>query len=171
MRVIDCRFTANESVRGGAVAVKNSGVASLINCLLDGNQASLHGGGLSIDKAGDVTLINVTIANNDATLGGGIAQFSDTNNALVMRNSIIWGNTANNGPGIYTDFAPGSTAVYYSDVQSGWTGTGSNNINSDPLFENAGAGNFRLSLRLPRRRCLGPQQPDDVLPRRRLRSG
>jgi hypothetical protein len=40
-------------------------------------------------------------------------------------------------------------SVSFSDVQGGWTGPGSGNIEADPVFVDAGASNFRLSADPP----------------------
>jgi hypothetical protein len=52
----------------------------------------------------------------------------------MLRNCILWGNTAPGGPQIYND-GTSSAAITYSDVQGGCPGTG--NIGADPLFTDA----------------------------------
>lgn len=67
----------------------------LINALVSGNKA-VRGGGLYSTYSNPAKLINVTIAGNHATAssgGGGIGAFAHSG-SQVIRNSIIWGNTA-----------------------------------------------------------------------------
>jgi len=52
------------------------------------------------------------------------------NSNTRLTNSILWGNTAPDGPQIYNDDS--SFAITYSDIQGGWPGYG--NIDEDPLF-------------------------------------
>ncbi len=58
-----------------------------------------------------------------------------------MVNTIAWGNA----PDQISDDAGAVTTVNYSDVQGGWCGAGSNNIDADPLFVAPGSGDYRLS--------------------------
>jgi len=88
--------------------------------------------------------MNSTIAGNYAVRYGG-----GTYGAGTITNSILWANTAGtSGSQIYS-----SPTVTYSDIQSGFTGTG--NISGDPLLINVQqatngnpttAGNFHISL-------------------------
>jgi hypothetical protein len=68
----------------------------------------------------------VTIAGNKAGSAGGIYNYS--NASPKIRNSIIWGNSS----GITTE--SGTPEVYYSIVEDGWSGTGSNNLTATPQF-------------------------------------
>lgn len=67
-------------------------------------------------------------------VGGGMV--NDEFSSPTITNCIFWGNTDLIGSGelaqIYT--VSGLPIVNYSDLQGGWTGFGSNNINADPLF-------------------------------------
>lgn len=75
---------------------------------------------------GVLTLTSSTLAGN----GAGVQRrqvYSNGGGTLTVTNSIVWGNNTQ----IQSD---GTTTVNYSDVQSGFTGTG--NLNVDPLFVN-----------------------------------
>lgn len=96
--IINSTFSGNTGKNGGAI--RNDGTLNLTNSTLSGNTASQSGGGLvnTIDpddptSSGRATISNSTITNNTAgsELGGGIANVG----TLVVRNSIIAGNTAN----------------------------------------------------------------------------
>lgn len=66
-------------------------------------------------------------------------------NAPTVTNSIVYANANGQIKDETLPIVPppgGATTVTYSDIQGGWPGAG--NINADPLFTNAGAGNFIL---------------------------
>jgi hypothetical protein len=94
-------------------------------------------------------MTNNTIANNRAVRGGGIN--CNLASSPTMRNTILWGNTAENGgPQVYIDDEGSDPNFYYCDVQGGtgafavnftiYTGTYQNNLDSDPLLVAPSAG-------------------------------
>jgi hypothetical protein len=75
----------------------------------------------------NTSLTNVTFVNNSAGVnGGGMSNFD--NSSTTLTNAIFWGNT----PDQIFNNDSSSTAITYSDIQGGSTGTG--NINADPLL-------------------------------------
>jgi hypothetical protein len=93
-------------------------------------------------------LTHVTIVGNNADDKGGAISNRETSPPLdsggvIVRNSIIWGNSAPTDPEINNDLTNTVAAVTYTDIQGGYTGTG--NLNLDPQFVNAGASNYHLS--------------------------
>ena len=76
--------------------------------------------------------------------------------SLFVRNCVLWGDLAEEE----IDDATGNAVVSYSDVQGGWTGAGSNNIDADPLFQDPANGNFRLTCASP---CRDMGNPDATL--------
>jgi len=78
---------------------------------------------------------------NQATFGSGGA-ILDQSGVAVLRNCILWSNTAGKtGPQIYS--RNNATSVTYSDVEGGWSGTG--NINSTPDFLLTGSHPYDIS--------------------------
>jgi predicted outer membrane repeat protein len=78
-------------------------------------------------RVSNLKISNCTFNNNSAdSSGGGIY---NENSDLIVVNCILWGNTAPTGSQI-----TGPTTINYSDIQGGWSGPGSNNIDEGPLF-------------------------------------
>jgi predicted outer membrane repeat protein len=182
--IINCTFSGNTAGFGGAIAcIKGS--ALFLNCTISGNKALVFGGGLYGDEAAiDLTnclvtgnaaqqaqyigssavynlgstmsITNCTVADNFAPKGMAITSLtwmSPVANYLVIKNSILY----NGGDEIHTNHTE-TTSVFYSDIQGGWTGTGTGNIDAKPLFVSSGAwsaeglwinGNYRLQSGSP----------------------
>jgi len=153
----DCTLTNNTAISGGGTyngtlnrcvlwANKATGVTSgdggggayygmLNNCLLTGNTTARYGGG-----AYHGTLNNCTIVNNTADWGaGGVFGASDYGSATV-NNCIVWGNKDTVGT---PDNYAGSVTFNHSCIEN--RPPSGNNINTNPQFINAGAGNYRLT--------------------------
>jgi hypothetical protein len=124
-RFINCTITGNRAPRGGGIAVKTGGELLLVNCLIKSNthdtqatDPNMAGSGVSIDRTGIAEIVNCTIVANTSDFGGGIAQWNSGSNASEIHSSIVWGNTANDaGPEIWTDGAPGTMTIDYSDIR------------------------------------------------------
>ena len=74
----------------------------------------------------------------------------------IMTNCILWGNST---PKIL-DEEGAETTITFSNVEGGWTGSGGNNIDVDPLFVDAPDGNLRL---LPNSPCIDAGDNGSVL--------
>jgi predicted outer membrane repeat protein len=157
--LVDCSFVANAAHEGGAMEWENGTQgATLVNCLFIDNTATLHGG--AIDSGGDVDIVNCTFVGNTAPAeGGGVgggaiwAEWDQT----TITNCIFWGNIPDQ---IQEDSGGGGgvAIVTYSDVQGEeWTGMG--NVDADPRFVDAEAGDFRLAK--PCSPCVDAGHPDD----------
>ncbi len=133
--VISCSFTDNTAGFGGAVGNEDSN-ATVINCTFVGNVASLLGGGI-YNYQGAPTVTNCTFSGNTASVGSGIYNIFST---PTVTNTIVWAN----GPGEIFDDIGAMATVSYSNVQGGWAGAGSGNIDDDPLFVELLDGDLRL---------------------------
>jgi hypothetical protein len=123
------------------------GTPLFVNCLFHNNKA--WEGGVVIVVEGLPTFVNCTMANNQSTIGYGRAIF-DPDGRVTLKNCILWGNTTTRGVGYPDQISRGSggaTLASYSDIQGGWPGTG--NINADPQFVNAAAGDYKLQITSP----------------------
>jgi nitrous oxidase accessory protein NosD len=89
--------------------------------------------------------------------GGGIA--CESAGAMIVLNSILWANTADEvGPEIYVD-GSSSLTVTYSDIKGGWEGEG--NIDANPQFLLPGKRDLRLQWGSP---CIDTGHPDSLDP-------
>ncbi len=104
---------------GGGMALCDG---TIRNNLVTGNWA-LHGGGLHMCSA---TMVNNTIAANYAKNHGGAM---DSCKGFAVRNCIVWGNMASEGPQLYDS----SPVLFFSCVE-GLAGGGETNIAKDPRF-------------------------------------
>ena len=134
-------FYNNFGDAGGAI--QNRGLNSqplITNSLFEGNTAAQLGGAI-YNSEGEPTLINSTIVGNSAGIdGGGVASELGQGRGPTVINSILWNNS---GLEIYDD-ASSLTSAVYSNIEGGYPGTG--NIDLDPSFVDAAAGDYRLGF-------------------------
>jgi parallel beta-helix repeat protein len=141
----NCTFTANSAYAGGGLYNEVASSLMLTSCTFTGNHATNGDGGGIFNSSVSPTLTNCTFNENFATNGngGGMCSYFST---PTLTNCILWGDTAPVSSEIYND-STGQPIVDYSDIQGGYAGTG--NINADPLFVNAAAGNLQLQPTSP----------------------
>ena len=158
--VINCGFNNNTVEYSGGGMFNNKSNPTVTNCTFNGNTANDYGGGMD-NYSSNPMVNNCMFSSNSAAWGGGV--FNWISNPTVT-NCTFSGNSASNGGGMYSydSSSPtltncifwgnmldqihdenSTTTVSHSDVEGGWGGTG--NINADPLFVDAAAGDFRLS--------------------------
>jgi len=127
------------STNGGGVYSSNASI-DMVNVLIDGNYGIFGGGAFLLGAQPKLT--NVTISGNTAGAAGGALRV--VSSGPQIRNSIIW----NNGPDEISRVQD-ATNIVHSCIRGGWSGAGHSNIDSDPLFEDAFNGNFRISRSSP----------------------
>lgn len=126
--------TAND---GGGIY--NTGSSPAITNVIIHNNTADFGGGMANASSFPV-LTNVTIAHNSAnTIGGGML---NSESSPKIRNSIIFGN----GNNVFND---NSTPVYANSLVEGETLGNGIILNSDPLFTDAGNGDYSLASNSP----------------------
>ncbi|MCI0652638.1 MAG: right-handed parallel beta-helix repeat-containing protein, partial [Planctomycetes bacterium] len=169
--VTDCTFVENETVRGAALYVEGTttpvAVAPILNlfrCVFSGNESlapatppSSGGAILCGTGEGTINLTNCTLDGNNAEVGDAISVGEPVPSNLtsdfdvVINNSIIWDSSLSIE---YEPLAVGQGAgtifTSYSDVEDFDAGVpvvvaGTGNINEDPLFADAAAGDFSLT--------------------------
>jgi hypothetical protein len=127
--LINCQVTNN--IAGWAAGMLG-GTAT--NCLFWNNHATNYGG-----ATGFATLVNCTVVSNSlqaGASGNGGGSYHDT-----VLNSIVYGNTAPNGPNYYSSSVANSCSTPLP--------TGSGNIAGPPVFNNPAAGDFHQPSNSP----------------------
>jgi hypothetical protein len=134
----------NQAGSGGAFAI--TGGYLKINNSVIANNTAVNAGGAFYAVSGSTTLYNNTISANVAADGASINQLYGA--TFGGGNTIIYGNLKTDGTAGYPVYNGPSTAPFvYSDIEGGMAGTG--NIDADPLFVDAAAGNYQLAAGSP----------------------
>jgi len=161
-----CIIAGNRADSGGGIgldAYDSTVPLTVRNCLVLGNTAMYDGGGISTCVSGLADLVTFeacTFAGNSAESGGGLSCLEGN---FVLRNCILWGNSATIGPEIIILFdchgAPPCTAVniYYCDLEGGPAGVHGysyygeygiffreGNIDADPCFADPTQNDYHL---------------------------
>ena len=164
--IANCTFASNAAESGAGMFNDSLSSPAVSNCMFLSNSASAHGGGMSNQDSSWPVLTNCVFGDNSAEYGGGIyneycslsllnCTFSgngatQTGGAMknmgcspTITNCILWGDSATvDGNEIYNE-GESSPVITYSDVAGGYSGEG--NLDQDPLFEEAGEGDLRLT--------------------------
>ncbi len=115
----------------------------LFNCVVSGN-TSFTGAGVYATE-GDQLLANCTIADNIGNSpGNGI--FAGQNATVTVRNCNVWGNQ---GSQIGLIWANATINVAYSNIANGEFSSEPTNISIDPLFVDAGNGDYHVASSSP----------------------
>ncbi len=166
-----------ESGGGGGIENVNLvavGKIALTNCAIFGNTADGYGGGIYNGSAtggngGIVTIAHCTVSHNAALRGGGgmyDSYFLHMGSVFTLTDCIFFGDKGGEIANDYTQtvgdlkfvhalggklksapVVPMKISVTFSDIQGGFAGAG--NINADPLFADASAGDFHLKSGSP----------------------
>ena len=142
LMINNCTFSGNSAFGGGAIS---SGKSSnmITNCSFWANSAEGGGAAIAIWETSD-TIINCTFWGNITTLGDGDALNGQMSN-VTMTNCILWNDNPGHDEIHHIDAA--TTVVNYCNIQGGYSGT--DNIDSDPLFVNPATGDFHLQSDSP----------------------
>ncbi|TWT44255.1 hypothetical protein RAS1_06650 [Phycisphaerae bacterium RAS1] len=143
----DCVVTGNSAHKGGGIwcffdpaAVRDGGdrpnFPRIQNCLIARNEAHTAGGVWTLMN--DVRVSSSTITQNTASEYGGLLGYGS------IHNSIVWGNL----PDWDQVWPHESWSLQFSDIEGCWW-CGPTCISLPPQFENAAAGDFRLTTGSP----------------------
>ncbi|MCK4654630.1 MAG: DUF1565 domain-containing protein [Candidatus Cloacimonetes bacterium] len=153
--VLDVRILENTCIdlgAGGGIYCIDISNPILSYVLICNNTSGYSGGGIYCNNASP-TFINITVTENITTQQGGGICCRPFSNPMVF-NGIFWNNYPHE---IYINESA-SLTITYSDIQGGWTGT--DNIDTDPLFVNPGVGDYHLQSESP---CIDAGDPASPL--------
>jgi len=139
-KVSQCTFSGNTGTLGGGM-YNSASSPTVSQCTFSGNTGTPCGGGMYNVSGSSPMVTQCTFSGNTGTFGGGMYSEQDSNPAVT--NCIFWNDT----PDEICNYLGSSPLVTYSDVQGGYAGTG--NINADPMFADAGSGDYHLTLGSP----------------------
>lgn len=113
---IDCTFSGNSGVNGGALVITNSRTAAtLTNCTFTANSATTSGGAL-YSTNGVLTLDGCTLSDNTAVTNGGA--ILNTTGTINLNGCTISSNTSENGGGAISIESKGTIHVDNSSICS-----------------------------------------------------
>ena len=134
---------------GGGIMVQDYQYLYAVNTSITDNVAGMsdnnaYGGGIYHNNYNHELInsdfINCTIANNHVeSQSGNGGGFYNSNNATSLTNSIVWHNEASQTSNIHQVYQ-----ISYSNIEDGNSDNG--NIDSDPLFVDMNAGDYRYLI-------------------------
>jgi nitrous oxidase accessory protein NosD len=162
--VEDCALIGNAAPGqqlGGAVAVCCGAKVDLRRCVVAGNVAGF-GGGIHVYGGGggaSASVVECTFAGNAATGSFGISKGDSLRvvqgGQLVVRDTIVRDDPQTSATPVHANHAGTLVEFAYCDVEGGEAGVklgdgalltwGPGNLDADPLFKDAAAGDYRLS--------------------------
>ncbi len=127
-------FSGNKATYyGGAVYNYDHSSPSFYNTVISGNSAQ-YGGAFYNYYYSSPGFVNATMTGNTATTSGA-AIYNDYYSSPYLYWSILWNNKVGLANSEIVDTATTSAPYLYdTDIQGGWSGSGSANLNTDPKF-------------------------------------
>lgn len=170
---LECSFIDNHASNyGGGWALKTGAGPTITDTVFLGNSAGGAGGGLRVERSGSadvtITIERCLFERNTALWGDGVVagqpSVTPVKQAVVRRCTFIEDGAMSPvrlevDSSILRAFTPGQLiapeiVVTYSNVEGGWSGVG--NIDAEPLFADAAAGDYALALGSP---CIDAGNP------------
>lgn len=141
-----CQFAANKADWNGGGIYNYESKVTATNCVFYQNTAQNDGGGM-FNYFCAPTLMNCTFTDNTATRGGAIraVQEGPSADAMVITNSILWGN--NSDTEIYLSSST-DPVITYSCIEGGWDGN-TGGITTDPVFDDEASFEWMLDSTSP----------------------
>ena len=154
VKIDRCAFFDNlASWYGGALDV-NLATVELTNCLFVNNSAIEGGGAIACANSdtveqGALDMRGCTVVSNTTQnpYGAGLRTYGIGSFDLEVANSIFWENRGQQGVDSPYEQIYSQGTVRYSIVEGGISGSG--NLDLDPAFADAAAGDYRLSAASP----------------------
>ena len=146
--IMDCIFTANSSQNWGGGVSNNMSDVVLARCVFAGNRGRRFGGAVENTRCEPVMANCTIVLNRAGETGGGVR--CGYGSYGLLRNSILWGNSAPKGREIAVDgvYEAAKMTVEYCLVMGGESAVhaepndsldwGAGNIDYDPCFADLG---------------------------------
>jgi uncharacterized repeat protein (TIGR01451 family) len=135
--IVGAQFRQNTAYNGAGTVIFG-GDPLISNAIFSNNTASNSGAGIYNLGAGSPTLAGATFSGNAAGASGG-AIYNYAGSYIGLRNSVLWGDAAADGPELFA-LETGSATASFSIVEGGYAGDG--NQGTDPRFvRNSAPGN------------------------------
>jgi uncharacterized repeat protein (TIGR01451 family) len=132
----NAEFRQNTAYNGAGMVIFG-GDPLISNALFSNNTATNSGAGIYNLGAGSPSLAGATFSGNAASASGG-AIYNYVGSYIQLRNSVLWGDSAADGPELFV-LETGSATASFSIVEGGHPGDG--NQGADPRFvRNPGPG-------------------------------
>ena len=135
--ITNCTIAGNSARYVGGINIM-TGDITITNSIITENMADVFGGGVYCKRNSSPTFTNCTISGNSAGSGGGMYCNEST---PTLTNCILWGDSPDE---VYADDSSYPT-LNYCDIEGGWSGAGSNNIDEDPMFVRGPLHDYYLS--------------------------
>ncbi|MEW5994437.1 MAG: right-handed parallel beta-helix repeat-containing protein [Candidatus Zixiibacteriota bacterium] len=148
---------------GGGIRSADGGFPAIVNNMVSGNEALYNGGGVSIGYEAPARIANNTVIGNVAGKDGGGISVCPGCSGTIVGNSVLWSNSAPRGAEIALEFeygwGPSELSLAYCDVAGGTQAAyveqgcvlnwGPGMVDGDPLFADAGSGDYHLRYDSP----------------------
>jgi predicted outer membrane repeat protein len=158
--LIGCTFSNNIAGTDGGGMYNHHQGSIMSNCIIANNFAARNGGGIGGDNlyTGDLIMTNCVLVGNEAgEYGGGMFEYDASE--LYLTNCVLWDNIAYEGPQMaltsnveafirHCCFQGALLDIFTDERSEAHWGEG--NIDADPLFRGASAGDYHLKSRAGR---------------------
>jgi len=131
-------ISENRTWGGGGISCNANSDATIANNVITKNSGIYLGGAISCWHSSPIISNSTISANSAGEEGGGIACYFES--SPIVTNSIFWGDQAPRAAEVH--LGDSRITITYSNIEGGWEGEG--NIDVDPLFRDAGNGDFHL---------------------------